>query len=82
MAETEFDAIVTETFVVLAPSREDFDLGRRYLRQYDTGLRAGDALHLAIAANRQVDAIYTLDRTLLKAGRRLRLPVTIGIRLP
>jgi predicted nucleic acid-binding protein len=42
-------------------------------------LRAGDALHLAIAANRHAAAIYSLDKRLLRAGEILGLPVSAGI---
>jgi predicted nucleic acid-binding protein len=44
-------------------------------------LRAGDALHLAVAKNHRGEAVYSLDKTLLKAGRLLGLPVSTGIRL-
>ncbi|MDE2230228.1 MAG: hypothetical protein KGL11_14465 [Alphaproteobacteria bacterium] len=42
-------------------------------------MRAGDALHLAIATNHGAEAIYSLDKTLLKAGRRLGLPVSAAV---
>lgn len=74
-AEKEFDDIVSETFAMLLPGAKDFELAMRYLQDYDNGLKAGDALHLAIASNNRVEAIYSLDKTLLKAGRRLGLPV-------
>ncbi|MBC7637090.1 MAG: hypothetical protein H7251_15980 [Acetobacteraceae bacterium] len=45
----------------------------------ETGLRGGDALHLAIAANRRASAIYSLDKGLVKAGKMLGLPVSRGI---
>ncbi len=80
MADTEFEVIVAETFVVLLPSSEDFDLCKQYLGRYETGLRAGDALHLAIAANHRATVIYSLDRKLLRAGRLLGLPMNSGIR--
>ncbi len=70
------------SFNVVAPEPADYRLARDYLRQYETGLRGGDALHLAIAANRRAEAIYTLDQGMLKAGRKLGLPVASGIRLP
>jgi predicted nucleic acid-binding protein len=54
-------------------------LARRYLHTYETGLRAGDALHLAIAGNHQAAAIYSLDRTMIKAGKILGLPVSAAI---
>ncbi len=37
-------------------------------------LRAGDALHLAIARNHHARAIHSLDKKLLTAGRTLGLP--------
>ena len=79
-ADAQFDLIVAETFVVLLPTPEDFSLALEYLRQHKTGLRAGDALHLAIAANNRATAIYSLDRTILRAGRLLKLPTKVGIR--
>ena len=51
-------------------------LARDYLAQPDTGLRAGDALHLAIAANNAASEIHTLDKTMLKAGMQLGLPIS------
>jgi uncharacterized protein len=48
--------------------------------RFETGLRAGDALHLAIADNHRAAAIYSLDKALLKAGKILDLPVRMGIR--
>src|SRR5271165_1048216 len=74
-----FNKIVRRSFVVLALTAEDCDLARRYLHKYETRLQAGDALHLAIAGNRGADAIYTLDKAMIKAGRVLGLPVSSGI---
>ena len=77
----EFEAVVADSFIVLLPEADDFDLAREYLGHHQTGLRAGDALHLAIARNRRAEAIYSLDKTMLKAGKILGLPVSPGIRL-
>lgn len=81
-ADAQFETIVTESFVVLLPNADDFDLAKEYLGNHETGLRAGDALHLAIAKNHRAKAIYSLDRTLLKATKVLGLPVSTGVRLP
>ena len=75
-----FDSLVARSFVMISPVSSDFDLADRFLRRFDTGLRAGDALHLAIGGNHGAEAIYSLDRGLLKAGERLGLPVTSGLR--
>ena len=81
-ADMELEAVIDESFVVLLPSANDFDVAKEFLQRYRSGLRAGDALHLAIASNNNARTIYSLDRTLLQAGRKLGLPVRAGIRLP
>jgi predicted nucleic acid-binding protein len=81
LADAQFESMVEELFAVALPDGEDFNLARRYLAKFETGLRAGDALHLAIASNRHARAIYTLDKGLLNAGKILDLPVSMGIRV-
>ena len=78
-ADARFEAMVDASFAVLLPNADDFGLAKWYLGKFNTGLRAGDALHLAIAGNRQAAAIYSLDKGLLMAGRLLDLPVSMGI---
>ncbi len=72
--------MLDESFTVLLPNADDFALAKRYLGRFETGLRAGDALHLAVASNHRAAVIYSLDKTLLKAGKLLDLPVSMGIR--
>ena len=79
-ANARFKAMLDASFAVLLPSASDFDLARHYLGRSETGLRAGDALHLAVANNHHAAAIYSLDKILLKAGKILQLPVSMGIR--
>jgi uncharacterized protein len=78
-ADVLFEDVIRQSFVVLSPGADDFALARRYLHNYETGLGAGDALHLAIAANSRADAIYSLDKSMIKAGKILDLPVSMGI---
>jgi predicted nucleic acid-binding protein len=73
--EAEFDEMIAESFSVLTPGADDFALAQRYLRDHQSGLRAGDALHLAIAANNRADAVYSLDKTLTRAGLHLGIRV-------
>jgi len=80
-ADREFDDLVRRSFLVIVPSVEDFDQSRKYLRDYKTRLRAGDALHLAIASNNRAKTIFSLDNGMLQAGRLLGLPVR-DTRLP
>jgi uncharacterized protein len=79
-ADARFEAMVDESFTILLPTADDFGLAKRYLGRFETGLRAGDALHLAVANNHRAAVIYSLDKTLLKAGKILDLPVSMGIR--
>lgn len=76
----KFDLVLGEFFEMLAPTPADFATAAGYLETPRTGLRAGDALHLAIAANHRATRIATLDRGFLAAGKLLKLPVTRGIR--
>jgi uncharacterized protein len=78
-ADAMFEDVVRQSFIVLTPGADDFALARGYLHKYETRLRAGDALHLAIAGNSQADAIYSLDKSMIKAGKILDLPVSMGI---
>ncbi len=80
-ADAQFETVVTESFVVLLPNADDFSLAKAYLGNYETGLRAGDALHLAVARNHGAKTIYSLDKTLLKAGTLLGVPASAGIGL-
>ena len=79
-ADARFEAMAAESLAVLLPSVEDFALAKRYLGRFETGLRAGDAFHLAIASNHDAAAIFSLDKRLVTAGKILNLPVRMGIR--
>jgi uncharacterized protein len=74
-ADAQFEALVNESFMLLVPRADDYDLARQYLQNYRTGVRAGDALHLAIATNNRASAIYSFDKKLRRAGKVLDLPV-------
>jgi len=65
-----FASLTEASFHTLAASSTDFRVAARFADQHKTGLRAGDALHLAIASAHGA-AVVTLDRTLAKAARAL-----------
>lgn len=79
-ADASFEAMTQSSFRILLPDVDDFSLAKAYLGRADTGLRAGDALHLAIARNHGASAIYSLDRAFVRAGLMLGLPASEGIR--
>ena len=76
----EFDRALGESFELLLPTAGDFARAVNYLETHKAGLRAGDALHLAIAANHGAKKILTLDAGFVAAGKRLKLPVSSGIK--
>lgn len=73
------DQLITENFRVVAPTDDDFSLAAQMLRKPDNGLRAGDALHLAIARGIGVDRVLTLDLTMLSAAATLNIPASDGL---
>ncbi len=77
----QFDELVADSFQVLAPGVADFELAKRYIQHFASKLRAGDAMHLAIASNHQAKTLYTLDEGLLAAARMLKVPASKGIKL-
>lgn len=77
-AEAGLDAFVRKTCSVIAVAARDFDLARRLLSNHGSGLRAGDALHLAVASNGAAAGVYSLDRTMVSAGLSLGLPMNAG----
>ncbi len=54
-AGSRFETLIQESFVALLPTRDDFDRAKDWIGHFDTGLRAGDALHLTIAGNHGAD---------------------------
>lgn len=69
-ALTAFTRLAAESFVSLALSDRQFRVAARFADQSHLGLRAGDALHLALAADHGV-ALMTLDHRLAEAGAAL-----------
>ena len=78
--DSSFEAAIAQSFTLFTPTVEDIELCKRYLQRYETGLRAGDALHLAVAKNNNAQAIYSLDDRMIRAGKLLGMPVSRGIR--
>jgi predicted nucleic acid-binding protein len=65
-----FKAMAEESLEVVTVSRLDFDAAARFADQHASGLRAGDALHIAIAANHGY-RLVSLDRGLVQAALML-----------
>jgi predicted nucleic acid-binding protein len=62
-----FTRLTAESFTVIPVSSTHFRTAARFTDQVALGLRAGDALHLAVAAEAGA-TLCTLDRRLAEAG--------------
>lgn len=65
-----FNRLVAESFIVLPVTAVHFRAAARFADQHTLGLRAGDALHLAVASDRGAE-VCTLDQRLASAGPML-----------
>jgi uncharacterized protein len=61
-----FTRLIADSFITLPVSRLDFRMAARLADQHALGLRAGDALHLAICGHHGA-TLCTLDRRLSDA---------------
>ena len=78
-ADASFEDMMEKSFAIILPTVDDFGLAKQFLARFETGLRGGDALHLAMAGNRRATAIYSLDIGMIRAGKMLGLPISVGI---
>lgn len=76
----QFDKLVADSFQVVPPGVADYELAKEYIQHFATKLRAGDALHLAIAQNNGAKTLYTLDEGLLHAARLMKVHASRGIK--
>jgi predicted nucleic acid-binding protein len=65
-----FQSDAAQSYTVFTVTTADFVLATELLQQWETGLRAGDALHLATARNRTVENLLSLDFGLIDAAQR------------
>jgi hypothetical protein len=71
-----FNRMVRDSFTVLAVTSGHFRLAATFAGRHALGLRAGDALHLAIAAENGA-TLWTRDRKLADAGHELGIPTRV-----
>lgn len=71
-----FNELVAESLTVLAVGRRHFGEAARFVDHVELCLRAGDALHLAVAAAHGVIA-FTLDKRFAEAGVALGVPAEL-----
>ncbi len=72
-AHAAFQRLARRSLGQLVPTQRDFLDAAGFLERFDLGLRAGDALHVAITRNHQAEILVTLDRVLARAAESLGL---------
>ena len=68
-----FNQMVAESFTILPISAGHFRAAAKYVDQQALGLRAGDALHLAVASDSGA-TLWTLDERLATSGPVVGVP--------
>jgi predicted nucleic acid-binding protein len=71
-----FNKLVAESFTVLRVSGGHFRAAAKFVDQHMLSLRAGDALHLAIASEHGA-TVHTLDQRLAEVGPALGVPTQL-----
>ena len=72
----EFNRLAAESFGVLPVTGQHFRTAAHFVDRHELGLRAADALHLAVASE-QGATLVTRDRTLAEAGPALGAPTQL-----
>lgn len=64
---------------VIIPAHQDYIRAADYLQDFKSGLRGGDALHMAIAVNSvsKITRLLTLDKSFVKSARGM--PVSVEL---
>lgn len=73
-----FNKLVAESLTVLSVTGGQFRAAAKFADQHMLGLRAGDALHLAVASEHGA-TVHTLDRRLAEAGPALGIPTRLMV---
>ncbi|RMI24146.1 type II toxin-antitoxin system VapC family toxin [Sinorhizobium meliloti] len=73
-----FNKLVAESLTVLSVTGGQFRAAAKFADQHMLGLRAGDALHLAVASEHGA-TVHTLDRPLAEAGPALGVPTRLMV---
>lgn len=68
-----FNELVAQSFTLLVMTAVHYRMAARFADRFELGLRAGDALHLAVASQHGA-TVHTLDQRLAEAGPVLGVP--------
>ncbi|MES2152180.1 MAG: type II toxin-antitoxin system VapC family toxin [Pseudomonadota bacterium] len=73
----QFERLCAGDLRLLSVGHDAFHRAAKLTRDMSTGLRAGNALHLAVALEAQVTVMATLDLTLAKNAKRMKMKLSV-----
>lgn len=68
-----FEQILSDSFQMVTPDIMDFKLATEILEGYYIDLNASEALHLAVARNKNVESFMTLNEKLINEAKSYKL---------
>lgn len=74
----QLDELVARSFELIVPLEDDYRRAAALLELPESGLRAGDSLHLALAGRLGAGLLLSLDLKLIAIGRSNGIPVGMG----
>jgi predicted nucleic acid-binding protein len=74
---SEFDLLATAGLRIVPIGRSAYQDAAKMAAQHEHGLRAGDALHLAIAQEIGAQSLATLDGVMASNAQRLKMRVEV-----
>ncbi|MBI5329146.1 MAG: type II toxin-antitoxin system VapC family toxin [Betaproteobacteria bacterium] len=79
-ASIDIEAFAARHAPLFIPTEADYQRAREFCRQAASGLRAGDALHLAVALRLEASHLATLDQVLAANAIQQGLAVALILR--
>lgn len=71
-AQQRFRSFAAQRFTIEAPLPADFEQAAAMVEHHATGLRAGDALHLAVCARKDA-TLCSADKLMMKAAKNFSI---------
>jgi predicted nucleic acid-binding protein len=78
----QLDDLIGRSFELIVPEQEDYRSAATLLNRPELGLRAGDAMHVAISGRIGADLLLSLDRRLIAASNASGVPAGKGFESP
>ncbi|HIF50378.1 MAG TPA: hypothetical protein EYQ42_02395 [Thiotrichaceae bacterium] len=72
-----FETVINDSFEIVTPDVMDLKLSSEILEGYYVDLTASEALHLAVALNKNVESFLSLNEKLINAAKPYKLSTSL-----